>query len=217
MRTVADVVHTMVMETPFLEEMLARGLINLSALARQLKPGVEEALLKPASEASLVMALRRLTPRLESLASGPARPMRLIEDFTVRSDLVELTYARSEHIIGSQQELLRSIRHEAHRFVTFTQGVYEVTMVLDAGLEQAARTAFRGESLIERLDDLAAVTIRLAKQTVGTPGVHYNILKLLAMRGINVVEVVSTLTELSVVLGHRDVDRAFAALMRSHR
>jgi hypothetical protein len=54
--------------------------------------------------------------------------------------------------------------------------------------------------------------IRLAPSTVRSPGVYYSILKQLAWRAINVVDVVSTYTEFTIVVEHADVDRAFAAL-----
>lgn len=44
------------------------------------------------------------------------------------------------------------------------------------------------------------------------PGVYYSILKQLMWGGINVVELVSTYTELILVLEKRHVDRAFAIL-----
>ena len=40
MLRISDLVEQSVLETPFLEEALGLGIINLSALARRLKPGV---------------------------------------------------------------------------------------------------------------------------------------------------------------------------------
>ena len=92
------------------------------------------------------------------------------------------------------------MRSGGNQFVTFTQGVLEVTAIFDAALLPAAERIFAEETVLARLERLAAITIRLAPETVHTPGVHYAVLKQLAMRDINVVEVVSTYTELTIIL-----------------
>jgi len=212
MKTVADIVREIVLEQPFLEEGLATGLVNISGLARKIQPQVEEALLKPVSEGALVMALRRLAPQLEP-AGGSAGSGSFVQDVAVRSDLVELTFLRSESLLEGLLDLLAQLRAGTHRFVTFTQGVFEVTTILDAQLVDIALTAFKNEKLLARLDDLSAITIRLTKESVYTPGVHYGILKQLALREINVVEEVSTYTEFTVILERSQVDRAFSVLM----
>jgi hypothetical protein len=213
MRTVTEAVHELIIEMPYLEEALAQELINLSALARNLQPRVEALLMKPVTEGALVMALRRMAPRLRRWRSDSAGPLRHLRDLTVRSDLVELTFLGSDRLLERQGELLREIRHRTHRFITFTQGVYEVTVILDAELMPIARQVFAGEQVLASLTGLSAITIRLAEESVMSPGVHYSILKQLAMRDINVVEVVSTYTELTVILDRDQVDRAFSVLM----
>jgi hypothetical protein len=62
--------------------------------------------------------------------------------------------------------------------------------------------------------NLSAIVIRLAPSAVQTPGVYYAILKRLAWQNLNVVDVVSTCTEFTIVLGNEEVDKAFSALRR---
>ena len=45
-----------------------------------------------------------------------------------------------------------------------------------------------------------------------TPGVYYSILKQLAWEGINLVEVSSTYTELTLILHEKDINRAFSII-----
>jgi hypothetical protein len=71
------------------------------------------------------------------------------------------------------------------------------------------------ERLVTRLDDLAALTVRLSPDTVQTPVVYYLLLKQLALNAFNVVEVVSTSTELTVVVEQQHVDRAFSVLLKA--
>ena len=64
MLSITTKVERIVLESAFLTEGLKRGLINLSELARQLQPQLENDLWKPVGQAAVVTALRRLAERL---------------------------------------------------------------------------------------------------------------------------------------------------------
>ena len=214
MRTVAEAVESLVSAAPFLEDGLALGILNLSALARRLRPRIEAELHKEVSDAAVMMALKRLAPRFASKTAEVNRLLRRMGELTVRSSLVEFTFRNSETILERQQELLAAVHRRRDTFLTVTQGVFEVTVIASALLAGKIEQVFAGERTVSRLDDLSAINIRLPRETVHTPGVHYVLLKQLAFANINVVEVVSTFTELTVVLSHREVDRAFSVLKR---
>lgn len=214
MQRISDVVEQYVLETPLLEEHLSLGLINLSALARHLRPRVRKALLRPVSQASLVMALRRLEPRLAARTRPPQTRSSRPSDLTVRSNLVELTFHVSETIRGRHRRLLDRIARAEDAFVTYTQGATEVMLMVSAGLEKTVLEIFAGERLVAKVRGLSALVIRLAASSVQTPGVYYSILKRLAWQNLNVVDVVSTSTEFTIVVANDQVDQAFAALRR---
>jgi hypothetical protein len=214
MRTVPEVVEELVAAAPFLEDGLALGILNLSALARRLRPTVEEALRKDVSDASIMMALKRLSPRYARRTSEVGKLLRRTGELTVRSSLVEFTFRNSNSILERQTELLHAVHRRPDTFLTVTQGVLEVTLIASAAIAGTIEEVFAGEKVVSRLDDLSAINIRLPSEIVHTPGVHYVLLKQLAFANINVVEVVSTYTELTVVLGHQEIDRAFTVLKR---
>jgi len=213
MKSVADVLETIVSDSPFLEDGLAEGIVNLSALARKLRPRVEGELMKNVSDAALVMALRRMGPDLVRKTKPSGGLRHHLQDLTVRSNLCELTFLKSDTLLEKQGRLLAEVAGRADRFVTFTQGVFEITTIFDSNLLEVAEEIFSGETILSRLEQLAGITIRLSPETVYTPGVHYSILKQLALRGINVVEEVSTYTEYTIIIERDLVDRAFSILL----
>lgn len=213
MRTVADIVRELVLESPYLEEGLVDGIINLSALARRLRPRVEGELLKEVSEGALVMALKRLAPRMRERTPRGRTFASYLKDLTVRSDLAETTFLKSDTLPEKQRQLLLEAHQGAHEFVTFTRGTLEVTAIFDAALGPAVDRVFAGETVVARLDGLSAVTIRLTGDAVHATGIYYQVLRRLALRDINVVEVVSTYTELTIILCRDQLDRAFAILL----
>jgi hypothetical protein len=214
MRTTAAVVEDLVSESPLLEEGLATGVLNLSALARRLRPRVEAALAKRVSDAAVMMALKRLAPRVAAPERAVVKLLRQMRDLTVRSNLVEFTFRSSPTLLECQRDLLQTIAKERDAFLTYTQGVFEATLIASARLAGRIEATFRSERLVSRLDDLSAIVIPLPPKSVQTPGVHYTLLKQLALADLNVVEVVSTYGELTIVLAKDDVDRAFSILKR---
>lgn len=214
MITVAELVETYVRESPYLEVALGEGIINLSALARRLRPRLEGELMKEVSPSAVMMALKRLAEKIGRRARREPKQFREMGDLIVRSNLVEYTFQQSDTIWEKQKQLLSQAERGRDTFLTFTQGVFEVMLIASAAIEGRVQEAFRGEKVLSKVEGLSAIIIRLTPQSVHTSGVYYSILKQLAWDNLNVVDVVSTYTEFTLILENRVVDRAFAVLKR---
>jgi hypothetical protein len=214
MITVPELAEKYVLQSPLLEEGLARGIINLSALARELRPGMEAELRKTVSPAAILMALKRLSPELPKRAGRKPAGLKKMGDLIVRSNLVEFTFRNSDSIWEKQKKLLHRIERDREAFLTYTQGVFEVMLLASAGIEKAVIEIFGGESVLARQGNLSAIIIRLSPRTVHIPGVYYAILKQLAWGNVNVIDVVSTTTEFTILVEKTQVDRAFSILTR---
>jgi hypothetical protein len=214
MRRISDVVEEYILDTPLIEEHLSLGLLNLSALARHLRPRVRKALLRPVSASAIMMALKRIAPRVAARTRAPLTRTARPSDLIVRSNLVELTFHASDTIREKHRRLLNRVDRASDGFVTYTQGASEVMLMVSAGLEKTVLEIFAGERVVSRVRNLSAIAIRLAPSTAVTPGVYYAILKRLAWQNLNVVDVVSTYTEFTIVVANDEIDRAFSALRR---
>jgi hypothetical protein len=212
MLTTSSVIEQLILSTPFLEEGLANDIINLSALARVFRPQVEKETMKPISQAALVMALKRLQPKLKKKPSPVTQVIKELGDITVRSRLSEFTFQSSQTILDCQKKLLACAQEKPGLFITFTQGVYENTVFVSSALAEDVKKCFSTEKLIARHDGLCAAVLRLPNSSRHVPGIYYAILKQLAWDGINVEEIVSTLTEFTLIFEHDQADRAFARL-----
>jgi len=214
MITVTEIISKIIRETPFLEEGLAEGIINLSALARKFKPQIEDELMKPISESAVLMALKRMVPEIERKSISDSSHNSELSDLTVRSGLSEFTFQKSATINEKRLILLKELQTRPDYFATITQGIYEITMILNSNMESRVLEIFKDEKIITHLSNLAAVTVRLTDEMVYLPGIHYNILKQLAWHNINVVEVVSTFTEFNIILHKSQVDVSFSTLLK---
>lgn len=130
----------------------------------------------------------------------------------VRSNLMEITVLNSEPLLVKQKQLLEQIKGRENYFLTITQGIYETTLVVSENLEQKVELIFEGEKIKSKFRNLSSITIQLPADAPRVPGIYSYILKSLAWEGINLVEVVSTCHEFTIILENQNTDRAFSAL-----
>lgn len=215
MITISEKIKEIVKDSPLLEEGLLMGIINLSALARQIKPQIESALIKDISESAVLMALKRFSKNLNRGKIKKEDFLKNINDIIVRSNLNEYTFLNSESIFKNQKLLLHAVEGVKDKFLTFTQGIFESTIIASSKISNEIEKRFSGEKLILRLFNLSAITMKLSPEILHTPGVYYSILKQLAWNNINVIEVVSTSNEFTIILEKDNIDNAFSVLMNS--
>ncbi|MDR0955071.1 MAG: aspartate kinase [Rikenellaceae bacterium] len=218
MLTIPNAVEEVIKKKPFLESALVEGLINLSALARQLKPDIEKKVGKEVNDSAVIMALNRLVPRLELMSTMKFKKVvENIGDIIVRSNLADIAFANSNTLFEKQAILLDRIRNMKDVFCTFSQGIYETTLVVSNSIPALVDEIFSDEKLIARTDNLSSITVKLPVENTICPGVYYYIFKELAWDNINITEVISTTNEFTVVIGDEDIHRAFTILMEAKR
>ncbi len=218
MLTIPNAVEEVIKKKPFLEGALVDGLVNLSALARQLKPDVEKKVGKEVNDSAVIMALNRLVPRLELMSAMKFKKVvENIGDIIVRSNLADYTFTNSPTLYEKQAQLLERVRSVKDLFCTFSQGIYETTLVVSSSISPMVDEIFRNETNVAKTGNLSSITVKLPMENTMCPGVYYYIFKELAWDNINILEVISTTTEFTVVVSDEDIHRAFTILMEAKR
>jgi len=218
MITIPNAVEEVIKKKPFLESALVEGLVNLSALARQLKPDIEKKVGKEVNDSAVIMALNRLVPRLELMSTMKFKKVvENIGDIIVRSNLADIAFANSNTLFEKQAILLDKVRNMKDVFCTFSQGIYETTLVVSNSIIDLVEEIFKEEKLIAKSDNLSSITVKLPSDNTACPGVYYYIFKELAWDNINIMEVISTTNEFTVVVSDEDIHRAFTILMEAKR
>ena len=213
MKATHVIVEEIIKKSPFLEEALAEGIINLSSLSRQIKAEIDEELQKDVQIGAIVMALKRLSPKFDpNLKIRVKKVINKLGDITVRSKITYYTFANSETIIDKQTELLKRLKGKKDTFFTFTQGVYETTIILSDSEHSDVDSLFRGETLIQETSGLSSITIKLPSENADVSGIYYFILKKIAWEGINISDIISTMHEFTIIVDDESIDRAFSIL-----
>ena len=218
MLTIPNAVEEVIKKKPFLEGALVEGLVNLSALARQLKPEIEKKVGKGVNDSAVIMALNRLVPRLELMSAMKFKKVvENIGDIIVRSNLADYAFSNSPTLYERQAALLGRVRSMKDVFCTFSQGIYETTLVISSSIVPLVDEIFADEHNIAKTIDLSSITVKLPSENTICPGVYYYIFKELAWDNINIAEVISTTNEFTVVVSDADIHRAFTILMEAKR
>ncbi|MBW6497578.1 MAG: aspartate kinase [Bacteroidales bacterium] len=212
--TIANAINKIIGQSPFLEEALSEGLINVSSLARQLLPEVERLTKKKVQESAIIMAIhRRPAGQSFRISKGIKTFMNELGDIIVRSGLSDHTFENSQTINTCQRQLMEAVSQDKEAFCTISQGIYETTIVASNSLDEKITEIFSSEKRLAQKGGLSSVTIRLPKNNTEVSGVYYFLLKNLAWAGINVCEIISTSNEVSIIVSEQDVPRAFPILM----
>jgi hypothetical protein len=212
--SIARAVDRIISMSPFLEEALTDDLINVSSLARRIKPDVEKMLKKPVQEGAIVMAINRRAPGYYfRVTKGIKTFMNRLGDIIVRSDLSDHSFINSPTLVTCHRDLIDETGSESNIFCTFSQGIYETTIVASNSIDHVIDRIFAGEKRLSRKSGLGSLTIRLPEGNTEISGVYYFILKHLAWSGINICEIISTTNEMSIVVAEEDVHRAFPILL----
>lgn len=218
MITIPSAVEEVIKKKPFLEGALVEGLVNLSALARQLKPDIEKKMGKEINDSAVIMALNRLVPRLELMSAMKFKKVvENIGDIIVRSNLADYAFSNSPTLYEKQAILLDKVRSMKDLFCTFSQGIYETTLVVSNTIVPLVDEIFKEEHNIAKTLNLSSITVKLPHENTICPGVYYYIFKELAWDNINITEVISTTNEFTVVVSDEDIHRAFTILMEAKR
>lgn len=124
MNSIGKTTEELINRSPFLREAMTEDLINISALARRLKPELEEIIGKEVKEGAIVMAIKRMTPGLyHKLNVKITNVLGDLGDFLVRSNLTDYTFENSESLKAKQTELIKEINKVNDSFFTLCKGV----------------------------------------------------------------------------------------------
>ncbi len=210
MLSVKQEVEKIIQENPFIEDLIVQNLINLSSYARKIKPEIETRLSKTVSVGSIVMSLKRLVPSLQS--RGYLDVSEFIEDLMVRSGLTVMTFENLDSLFTNLKIILEKYSHRKDVFVNFSRGSVETTIVCNQSISQEIRQILKKEKLIHSFDEVGSITLKLSSKTVNINGVYYSLFKIIANKGINMIEIISTYRELTIIVAEDKLDKAFVAL-----
>ena len=210
MKTISSVVENYIKNKPFLSTALSEGIINLTSLSRRIKPEIELVLKKQIRSGAIVMALKRISNSLEFVSTHKIlKVLKNIGDITVRSNLIDYSFKVSDSLLSCQARFLSEIDNPQLIFYTSSRGVTESNIIISNEMKEKMEAYFQKEILIKKTDNLSSISIKLPVENVSIPGIYYFIFQKMSWEGINIIEVISTSNEFTIVLDDKNVNDAF--------
>jgi hypothetical protein len=123
---------------------------------------------------------------------------------SIKSPLCELTYDRLNEVSRSLAKL--GSKYAGNGFFTVTQGIGEVTVIAAQKDKQLIQESISIKPK-GQYDNLGAVTVRFVEQDyIEVPNMIYTLVSALATKRINLIELVSTYTEISFIVRQNDLN-----------
>ncbi len=214
MKTIQETVETIINKTPFIEEAMHDKLINVSSLARAIKPEVEKTLGKKVKSGAIMMSINRISPINVLRIKKNIKSFSLkLGDFIVRSDLLDFTFKNTSTLHKQISVLFSKTGKNRESFFTVSQGIFETNIVISKNLKPEIEKLFAKEKIVNSLEKLASITIKLPKKNVEQSGIYYFILKQLAWANIPLQEIISTTNEITLVVKEEDINKTFSILI----
>lgn len=211
MPTIQHSVKEYIRNRPFLEEALQRGIINHAALAEQLLPYLEKQLNKSVKFSAVNMAIRRAAEQVKQHQYSQAKFAKTTA-ILLRSGLTEVTFINDNRVHDLIKQVYGFVDFSQGDYLTMIQGSYEVAIITNEYHEKKIKSLFPKPLHKKSLGSLSSLTIKLTPSDFEVVGLFYLCVRALNWENINIVEIVSTLTEMTFIVSEADAARTFAIL-----
>jgi hypothetical protein len=210
MITVPQATEKIINRSRYLNEAMSKDLINASSLARYIHHEVEELTLKKVSRGSIIMAIKRLNKNLKPKSStSPLLPD--APDMIVRSNLT-LFYIKNSSTLLKQLSSLEQASTGQQKKVLFSYGRVETIALGNKVITGDIKKLLQNEVISLHIENISSITIHLPEQAYLTSGIFNIFIKSLAWENINLLGILTTQTEVTLLFDAKDIHTAFGVL-----
>ena len=211
MLKIRDALTAVIAENPLLQFGLSHKLLNLSQLAKFLRPLVEARVKKDVTDTSLLMHLSRLQRTMKKIA--PQRDQFRIRNIVVNGDLCAFTFTKTAE---TQRDVLKLFaRLQEHEgYITISEGTREISLIIEQSFLPTMEKMITAKPRFSARH-LSAVGVQFDEEYAATPGLLYALIQQIALQHVNIIEISSTYTELVFYINDVDTKLAFETIYRT--
>lgn len=207
-KSITDAVKEVVNNDLSFQDSLERDYCNISALARIIKPKIDQMLGKNTSLESIVTALKR-SRRDYNVPEKPIASILAGSTVSVKTDVAKVSAAKTRKTI---EKVAKALTQNADNFISVSESIMSITLVFDDVLLEDVKAMFAQDDILEIEDDLAAIIVHSPEEIIKTPGCAIALYNQLARRHINIEDTVSCYTDTIMLVKMEQVGKAFNAL-----
>lgn len=215
--SVSRKVREIVDKTPFMRDVLRKGFLNYSNFAESIIDEVSAACNKEVRSSAIIMALRRYGDELQK-DNGPVATEDLKYTIVMHTNIAYLDFMKTPELvqqIGALYDL--AVKNGGNDFMNIITSSDTVTIGVSESLLPAIEEMTKGSKLLFKQVDMVALSMVWGSPEIQNPGIVYESARRLAWNSINVLEIFSTVTELSFVIKRTDSFEAYRVLQDLQR
>ncbi|MFC1810657.1 hypothetical protein ACFLZH_04105 [Patescibacteria group bacterium] len=208
MINISNSLKEIIQSNPYLQFGFAHRLLNLTQLAKFIKPIVECRTKKEIKTTALVMNLSRLQKVYTKIM--PQTKDFILDSINISSNLLTVTYNKTESNQKNTSKLHELIKKK-NGYINITESNKEITLVTEGRyFDLIDKTIDEKPKYINK--GVSAISVSFNEKYYDYPGILYVLFQQLTLQGINVIELSSTFTEVILYVEEKDVKLAFDTL-----
>ncbi len=211
MVTVSHIVKKIIREKPFIEEAMRKDLISHGNLAEQILEKIEQELGKKVNHSAVVMAIRRYQESLSG-SFDATKQFDYSADIVIKTNICDFAVIKSTSLLNKLKDIYSIVEVEKGDTLNIILGNYEISIVVSEKYKEQIEKFLKGEKILSKETNLIALSISFKSDYFHTPSVIFNVVRRVSMENINIYEIVSTMTELTLILHKKDSMKAYESL-----
>jgi hypothetical protein len=211
MVTVSLLVNKRIRESPLFQEAIKNKIVSYTALANRIKPEIEAELGARVKASAIIMALRRIEEKLEEEAK-PRKPILYSSELLLKTNICDICLVRSPSFLRNLSKLYGLIDFEKGDILNIIHGSHEISIITNEKYKKKLMAFLVGEKILNVEENLVAISLTYPKEFFYTPGIIFEVTRKLSWEGVNILEVVSTMSELTFILAEKDGMKGYNVL-----
>jgi len=208
---ISHIVQKLVNEQIYVQEAMNRGIVSYGSLANHLKPDVERELDKEVKHRAIVMALRRYSIDLQKIQNNVSIDQN--HDVILKSHICRFSVARSPSLLINLNEIHKFINFEIGDLLNIVHGRYEICIVTNDRYKDKLLEFFKGENILKFEENLVSLTLTCPPPSFSHPSnVAFEVIRNIAWDNIEMKEIFSTDTEITLLLNKKDAIKGYKSL-----
>lgn len=214
MVTISHLTKQLIKERMLIGEYLKEGLINYIALAEKFRPRIEAELGIKVKVSTIAMSLRRYSEESDSQAKRKNLEMPSLKDADIimKGNLCDIVVYKSSQLFQKLRRIYELVDYNKGDILNIVHGDYTVSIITNEKFEKKCMAILADEKFGKIEKNLVALSVKFGEDFLYTPGITYSLLKQLVLENINLIEIVSSLIEITFVISRKDATKGYKAL-----
>ncbi|MCS7124708.1 MAG: hypothetical protein NZ932_04760 [Candidatus Bathyarchaeota archaeon] len=209
-KSISRIVQELIDKDVSVQHALEKGYGNYSAIARMLKPTVEEILNRKVKLESVITAVKRASTTYKPTYNIDVNHVIAGSIINLRTDIAKISAEKTKRNLETMRRALLELPRDD--YIQVIEGMKVITLLLDQKLVERFRSSFPLEGALEEKNNLVAIIITSPTKIIETPGCVTSFYNTISRMHINIEETLSCSTETIMVLHLKDVGKALEAL-----